>query len=918
MPLALLSRQRNPKPLHCVSVWLAMGVNMFRRRLSLASLLSLLAFACVVSARAQSLPAPEQYLGFRVGIDKKLATWPQVVAYMQMAAKSTDRIRYQELDKSTMSHPFPLLVISSPANLARLDDIRATQRRLAYPYDLSPQDAESLLAKNPAVILITLTIHSSEIGSTQMSLELVHRLATEKTPYIRNLLDNVVLLLCPSVNPDGQVMVIDWYNKNVGTEFESSSMPWLYHKYVGHDNNRDSYMLTQVETRNVTKILYKDWFPLVFLDEHQMGSSGPRIFVPPFDDPVNPNIDPAVMATSNLLGMRMFTALNAAGFEGVQYGERFAWWWQGSAKNGAWYHNMAGLLTEVASARIASPIEQQRAPLFQTARREAETEGGDGAGGTDPRRPLPAPTDTWPRTNYPRPWLGGTWRLRDIIDYELTITFALLEGIAADRAMLQRNFYNLNRKAIDAGKKGDPFAYILPQDQHDSGALTKLLEVLDLAGIEIYRASAPFEAGGKKYGAGNFVIPLAQPFRNYAKDLLETQKYPMKPVAPGQAPERPYDVTGWTLPLQMGVAAYKVDKPFDAKLDRVSPIPAIPGELVLAKSARTAAPAFIIAPGPNAKSLLTNRLLKSGTEVSWVTDYIQASTRGWRYPPGSLLVRNITAEKLQPLVIDLGLSGEQLTPADIAAIRAKLISLRLPRIGLYQSWTANMDEGWTRWLLEQYEFPYTTLRNADIRAGRLADKFDVILFASQSKNSILNGSRGDWVRPENRGGLGEEGSRAIEDFVRAGGTLVTLDAAADFAIDTLGLPVRNALRGVSRDKFYCPGAILEIFVDNHTPLGYGMPPKTSAYFLNSPAFELTAPFTTTAARAIARFPATNPLQSGWIGGPEHLYDRVAVADVTFGRGRVVLIGFRAQFRAQPHATFKLLFNALHLSAAEKR
>ena len=889
------------------------------RRLTRAFVLFFAALAFAPSALAQALPTPEQYLGFRVGTDKKLATWPQVVAYMQMAAKSSDRVRYEELAKSTMGHPFPLLTISSPANLARLDDIRAAQRQLAYPYSLSPQDAESLIAKNPAVILITLTIHASEIGSTQMSLELVHRLATEKSPYIQNLLDNVILLLCPSVNPDGQVMIIDWYNKNVGTEFEGSSMPWLYHKYVGHDNNRDSYMLTQVETRNVTKILYKDWFPFVFLDEHQMGSSGPRIFVPPFDDPVNLNIDPAVMATSNLLGMRMFTALNAAGYEGVQYGERFTWWWQGSAKNGAWYHNMAGLLTEVASARIASPIEQQRAPLFQTAQREAAGDApGETASATDPRRPLAAPTDTWPRTNYPRPWLGGTWRLRDIIDYELTITYALLEGAAADRAMLQRNFYNLNRKAIDAGKKGDPFAYVIPPVQHDPGAVAKLLEVLDLAGIDIYRAPAAFTADGKEYVSGSIVIPMAQPFRNYVKDLLEPQKYPMKPTATGQAPERPYDVTGWTLPLQMGVAAYKVDNPFDAKVDRVSPIPAIPGELVLAKSARNSTPAFIVAPGPNAKSLLTNRLLKSGAEVSWVTDSVQASTRGWRYPPGSLLVRNITAEKLQTLVMDLGLSGEQVTRADIAAIGGKLISLRLPRIGLYQPWTANMDEGWTRWLLEQYEFPHATLHNADIRAGGLAEKFDVILFASQSKSSILNGSRGEWVRPEYRGGLGEEGSRAIEDFVRSGGTLVTLDDAADFAIDTLGLPVRNALRGVSRDKFFCPGAILEIFVDNHTPLGYGMLPKASGYFLNSPAFELTAPFTTTAARAIARYPATNPLQSGWIGGPEHLYDRVAVADVTLGKGRVVLIGFRAQFRAQSHATFKFLFNALHLSAAEKR
>ncbi len=251
------------------------------------------------------------------------------------------------------------------------------------------------------------------------------------------------------------------------------------------------------------------------------------------------------------------------------------------------------------------------------------------------------------------------------------------------------------------------------------------------------------------------------------------------------------------------------------------------------------------------------------------------------------------------------------------SLDVEVLQIKKPRVGLYQPWTASMDEGWTRFVLEQYEFPYTTLRNADIRAGKLNEKFDVIIFAQQSKNSILNGNRGEWVRPEHRGGLGEDGSRAIQQFVREGGTLITLDQASDFAIDELGLPVRNTLRDVSRDRFYCPGSVLKIFVDNESPLGYGMPEETSAYFLNSPAFELTAPFGSSQARAVAKYPATNALQSGWIGGPEYLYDKVAAADVSYGKGRVVLLGFRAQFRAQPHATFKLFFNAIHWAGATK-
>lgn len=887
------------------------------RMRAFAAMVAALAISIAAAAPllAQSLTAPEQYLGFGVGTDRKLATWPQVVEYMHMAARSSDRVRVEELGKSTNGHPFLLLTISSPKNLARIEQIQADQKRLAYPYELSEKEAEEIAARNPAVILITLTIHSTEIGSTQMSLELVHQLATENSPYIQRILDNVVFLLAPSVNPDGQVLAIDWYNKNVGTDYEYSPMPWLYHPYTGHDDNRDAYMLTQKETQYVTKVLYKDWFPLVFLDEHQMGSSGARIFVPPFVDPPNPNIDPAVMAGANLMGMRMFNALNQAGKEGVSYGERFTWWWQGSAKNGAWYHNMIGLLTEVASTRMASPIEQRRAGGDGDADQAERADEPSARRARDPRRPLAPPSDTWPRTNYPRPWLGGTWKLRDIVDYELIVTYALLEGAADDRVKLQRNFYQLNRKAIETGRKGGPFAYVLPPEQHDPGAVYKLLDLLDDAGIEIYRASEAFEAGGQKFDAGSYVIPMGQPFRNYAKDLLEPQRYPMRPTAPGQAPERPYDVAGWTLPLQMGVDAVRLDQPFKVKYERVSPIPAPKSDLVPAK--RTGA-GFVIAPGPNSKALLTNRLFKAGAEVSWTTESVQASARGWTYPVGSLYVKGIAADKLQAVAAEMGLVGEQLTPPEETAIRANLMRLAAPRIGLYQPWTGLMDEGWTRWLLEQYEFPYTTLHNADIQAGKLRDKFDVIIFAEQSKSSILNGNRGEWIRPEYRGGIGERGAKALEQFVRGGGALVTLGDAADLAIDELGLPVRNVLRDVPRDKFYCPGAVLEIFVDSQHPLGYGMPSRTSAYFRDNPAFELSAPFTTSAARAVAKYPATNPLQSGWIGGAEHLFNRAGVVDVTYGQGRVVLLGFAAQFRAQPHATFKLLFNAIHWSAAVKQ
>jgi hypothetical protein len=882
-------------------------------------MLAAVVIACVmllasVPASTQSLPTPEEFLGFRVGTDRKLANWEQVVDYMGRAAKASDRVRFSELGKSTMGNPFIMLTISSPKNLARLEEIRANQNKLAHPYTLSEKGAQEIIAKDPAVILITCTIHSTEIGSTQMTLELVHRLATERSAYIDNLLDNVVFLLMPSVNPDGQVIVVDWYRKNLGTEYEYSPLPVLYHKYTGHDDNRDGFMLTQRETRLVTRVLYKDWFPLLFLDEHQMGSSGARIFVPPFADPINPNQDPLILAEVDLMGMYMFSALNAKSYPGVVYGEQFPYWYQGPAKNGGWWHNIVGMLTEVASARIASPIEQEHATVNRVA---GDARGPAESLGADPRKPLPPPADIWQRGNYPRPWTGGTWKLRDIIDYELTITYAVLEGAAANRSMLQQNFYRLNRKAIETGRNSDPFAYVIPSSQRDPGTTARMLEALDLAGVEIYRASAPFEADRRKYDAGSYVIPMAQPYRNYAKDLLEPQKYPMKPTAPGQRPERPYDVTGWTMPFQMGVEAVEVKKAFEVKLERVSPITLPEGGV--GEAASKGASTYILSHDWNNSAIAVNRLLNKtdvtagGYDVYWTAEAQRAGSQD--IPAGAIVVHAKSGDDLAPALSRIGRDAHVTFMPLSAPLQSPAWKLRAPRIGLYQPFTSNIDEGWTRWLLEQYGFPYTALHNDDIRAGKLAEKFDAIIFTSQSKRSILEGLRGEWVRPENRGGIGEDGARDIAEFVRSGGTLVALDEASDFAIDALGLAVRNILRGVSPDKFYCPGAILKALVDDQNPLGYGMPRTSAAYFLNSPAFELLPAFSQNNARAVVRYPSENPLLSGWIGGPEHIENKLGAVEVSYGKGRAVLLGFRAQFRAQSHATFKLLFNALHWSAA---
>ncbi|MBL8232670.1 MAG: hypothetical protein JNL98_29500, partial [Bryobacterales bacterium] len=667
--------------------------------------------------QAATLPNPEQFAGFRMGADRKLLRWEKIVEYMRLAAAASPRIKTEELGKTSNGHPYLSVTISAPKTIADLDSYRATQRRLTYSASLPPAEAEKLMATHKAILLITCNIHATEIGSSQMVLELVHRLATEDSPFVRNVLDNVIFVLVPSANPDGQILVTDWYNQNLGTPYEFSAMPWLYHKYTGHDNNRDAFMNTQVESRILNKLTYKDWLPHVFLDEHQMGNTGPRIFVPPFKNPVNPNVDPVIWQLNGLFGYAMGNALHEKGYTGIINDVMYTSWWQGGFVMQAWWHNMVGLLTEVASVAVATPVEQQRARSGESA--TGPEPSLEQVRTRDPRQPLPAPRDTISRNTYPRPWLGGKWTLRDIVDYELAATFGLLEAVANQRSMLIRSIYQLNRKQIDLGAKEAPYAWVIPSAQHDAPSAVRLVQILEEQGVEIHRATDDFQAAGKSYPAGSYVVLMSQPYRAFAKDLLEKQTYPVQRGAGGTI-ERPYDVTGWTLPMQMGVDAVEVASRFDAKLVRATELPVQAGKF--ADSAN--AVAWEISHNTNNASIVMNRLAKSGAVVALQAD-------------GGIIARGAgnLRQQLQEFSRTLGVDVKGLPSLPANARRVKA-----PRTALYQPWLANMDEGWTRWLLEQYEFPYTTIRNKDIQSGGLRDRFDVILFADQPKDSIVNGA----------------------------------------------------------------------------------------------------------------------------------------------------------------------------------
>jgi hypothetical protein len=802
---------------------------------------------------------PSDALGFEPGADSMLADWTQVSTYMNDLAQRSPYVHVDTLGRTTEGRPFLLLSITSPANQARLAAIKRGQKVLADPRLLTDASLAELRATQPAVILISNNIHSTEIASSQMGMTLAYRLATD--PALTRLLDSVVVLMIPSMNPDGLDTVVSWYRRYKGTRYEGGPLPWLYHKYVGHDNNRDWFMVTQIETRLVTRMLYTDWFPEVVYDVHQMGQNGVRLFVPPFQDPVNPNLDPALVAGMNLVGAQMASALYDAGLTGVAHQQSYDLWWHGGFRSTPTRHNMIGILSEAASARIASPITLAADSVRQPPR----------------------------GVNYPGPWPGGTWRLGDIVRYELVASEALVRLAARDRISFLDRFVALGRRQIDAGRTGHPFAYVLPapssQAQRDPEAWAALANVLLTGRVEVWRAAEPFTTGDRTYPVGSLVVPMAQPFRAHAKDLLEVQRYTPVNDRP------PYDVAGWTLPLTMGVRADLVETPFSANLMKVDSVVPAPGRI------EGSGEMFVLRNRTNAESRAIAALLSAGQSVTAAGDSV--IVRGPR-------ARGILAEHA-------ALHGFSVTAVPVAPVAGKTLR-QLPRIALYQPWTANIDEGWTRWVFEQYGISYATVHDSDLRRGKLRQRFDVIVLPNESMRGLLQGVDSTRIPVQYGGGMGEAGANAVSEFVRGGGTLVCLDGSSNFAISRLNLPVVNILGGGASGPqvslFYAPGSIFGVALGGGrgSPVTVGVPDSLAIYFENSAAFTVSG-----TARALATYPA-EPLRSGYARFQERLEGKAALVEVPVGSGRVILFGFRPQFRSQTHGTFKLLFNAVLLAA----
>lgn len=860
------------------------------------ALLIILFFSCLVYEylQAQSIISPQDYFGFKMGKDRKLIDWNEITDYFEILNSYSDRVIVKKLGQSTLGRPFIMAVLSAEENLKNIDMIKEIQQKIANPYTLTEQQADSLIKKGKTVVLITLNIHSTEIGASQMSVEMAYELSLCPDNQESDILKDVILILIPSVNPDGQQMVVDWYEKHIGTPSEGCRLPWLYHLYAGHDNNRDWFFFNLKETRQVGKILYKEWFPQIVYDQHQMGSSGARIFLPPYSDPVNPNVHPAALAMTNMAGKHIVADLHAEGYKGILSGRTFNAYFEGTLSKTPLWHNMIGILSELASVNIASPRYFPRGSL-----------GKYGA-------ELPAYSKA---NNFLDPWPGGWWRLRDIIEYEKSAVYSLLKLAGTHKNKFLKNFYSMNREAIEKGKNQSPFAYIIPVKQHDPNSVIEMLKRLQFNGVKIYRTESSFKYNGREYPENTFVIPLSQPCRPCIKDLLEPQRYPNLKEYPGGPPKRPYDYTGWTLPMLMGVNVIKIEKQIESDLRIVEDI-SIGSQPVIDPKAEY----YIFERRYNNSYIIINDLLNKKIEPFQLKTPLRTAEK--LFPAGTIILSNKT--KIHEKLVALSEKFEVPVYSYFNKLDAKTVRITPVRLAIYQSWLASIDEGWTRLVLDTFQFNYTPIHNKEIINNNLNNDFDAIIIPDMEIESITKGTYrwgssdrlGSPLTPEKyKGGIEEEGIKNLKSFVLKGGTLILFGRACDFGIEKLGIPAFNTVENIDRKEYYAPGSLLQIRLDTDHPLTYGMKQHPVIRVTNSSAAFRLLPYHRKMC-AVGYYEDTNPLKSGWLIGWEKIAGKTVLAEIPAGRGRIIMFGFGVQNRAQTYGTFKLLFNSILSSGYE--
>lgn len=835
-------------------------------------------------APAQQLASPEEFFGFQLGADRKMARWDRIVEYYQLLERqSNGRMKLINMGPTTMGNPFLLAIVSSAENIGNLDRLQQISRQLADPRGLSEAQAETLIAEGKVVICQTMSMHATEIGGSQMAPELTYDLLSRTDAETQRMMDNVVSLIVPSFNPDGQIMVTDWYRKMLDTDYEGSNLPWLYHKYVGHDNNRDAFQANVVESQYVGKILFREWKPQAYLDHHHMGSYGARIYVPPYGEPVRPHADPLVWREMSWYGAHIAYKEEESALSGVINSAVYSGWGHFGFHWITPFHNIAGMLTESASASLATPLYIHPEQLHGGALAMPNYES---------------------QTTFPNPWPGGWWRLRDIVERQKVSAWAAIDLAARNRETVLRNAYLKAKRQTERGAQSKPAAYVIPSQQHDRLTAVKLVNKLLGQGVEVRQAQKAFVAAdGMSYPEGTFVVSMAQPKMGLLRYLLGRTRYPDNEWTRNTdgSPKRPYDMSTDTMFEFMGVRVDALDEPVAADVSTVeSEI-----EPVGAVAAEASKHSFDGRLNDSFRAL--NILLEKGVKVLRV----ERPALGLR--PGDFVVEQAPASVLSEAARETGVDFTALS-ADVSAAAREI---KRQRLGMYQRYLGgNIDEGWTRWLLEEFGFPYASVFDADIKKGGLRANYDVIILPNDSPETLRGPREGAEGQnrllsypPEYRSGLGDDGVKALVEFVEQGGTLVTFGEASNFAIRALALDVENPVEDAP--GLWCPGSTLRVKFDTTNPLAFGMPEEGLAVYLaGNPAFEVAPSLRNANYEAPVRYVERDLLESGWLLGEEALANKAAMLAANKGEGRVVMIGFRAQHRAQTHGTFKLVFNAL--------
>ena len=865
-------------------------------------------------AQPRAVPAPDATFGFKPGADFKLATYDQSVAYFKTLAASTKYMKLVEVGKTTQGRVMMFALISSPENLAKVDQFREINQRLAHPEGLTEAEAHRLAREGRAFVHLDGGLHSTEVAGPQqtplLAYDLVRRAAE---PDVKAMLDNVIVMLWPTINPDGQQMVAEFYMSNVGGPYELAQMPKLYQEYVGHDNNRDAYMLNMIESR-VIEHVWRDWEPQIVYTQHQAGPFPTRIWLPPFSEPVGLEAPYVMSREVNMIGMAIAKALEEKGQVGATHmGTAFDAWYPGYIDYAPIFKNIPAFWTETALFQYATPHEYTINDF------------------------PPDMRDLRPRSLYSSPWRPGWWRLGDAVAYMETGSFATVEFASKYKESLLYNRYQAGRDQIARGRKEAPYAYVVPQQQRDPVAAVELLRRIAFSGVRVSQATAPVTIDGTSYPAGTWVIPTDQEFAAAAREVLDVQRYPDLRQYPGGPPERPYDAAGWTLPLTMGVQVASAKTPLGddvrgalkllgPKPDmKVKPTPynmteapdaaafdSVPGrgfDSSAAAAAITPLPgavsgagaALALDPAQNNVFRAINRAWKQGAAVQFVA--------GSGTTPSRYVITGLAAPAQDELVTSLALQAERIA----APTGGKPV--KQARIGLFQPWTSSMDEGWTRWLLEQYGFPFVLVHPEDFKK-KLGDTIDVLVMADDARMPVEGaqaggpGGRGGprVARPEHAYQLTADDLKGFEQFIRAGGTLLCLNSASNFAIQTFKLPVRNVVAGLKPEEFFLRGTVVEVTTDPTHPVMAGMPQKAAIFGDSSPVFETQAGFRGT---VLAQYQASgSPLLSGYLIGEKYMQGKAAALDVQLDAGHVVLLGFRPEWRGQPFGTFRVLFNSL--------